>query len=108
MEETFLTAKDKTTTSVINGLHQGIYKACTCDDTLASIQMLIVSLAFEFGLKGVSWWHGKGLVLGKRRTIKLLVFCLNFVLKWALSWRLVAFAENHEIYNKAQHALPRK
>ena len=33
---------------------------------------------------------------------------LNFGLKWAFAWRLGAFAEKHEIYNNAQHALPGK
>ena len=74
MEEIFLTAQKKNTTSVISGMHRGIYKACTRDDTLATMQMVIVSLAFEFGLKGVYRWHnvvdyiiekGKGPVLGK-------------------------------------------
>jgi hypothetical protein len=82
-----------------------------------SMQMVIVSLAFEFGLKGVSRWHntvdymikkGKGPVLGKLRTIKLMDCDLNFGLKWAFAWRLEEFAEKHEIYNKAQHALPGK
>ena len=113
----FLTAREKTTTSVISGLHRGIYKACARDGTLATIQMEIVSLAFEFGLKGVSRWHnavdyilekGKGPVLGKLRTIKLLECDLNFGLKWAFAWRLGAFAEKHELYNSAQHALPGK
>ena len=97
----FLTAREKTTTSVISGLRRGIYKACARDDTLATMQMEIVSLAFEFGLKGVSRWHnavdyilekGKGPVVGKLRTIKLLECDLNFGLKWTFAWRLGAFA----------------
>ena len=61
---------------------------------LATMQMVIVSLAFEFGLKGVSRWHkavdyilekGKGPALGKLRTIKLLECDLNFGLKWAFA-----------------------
>ena len=54
MEAIFLAAKEQTTTSVISGLHWVIYKACARDETLASIQMMIMSLAFEFCLKGVS------------------------------------------------------
>ena len=57
MEEMFLTANEKTTTSMISVLNRGIYKVCAHDDTLASMQMLIVSLTFEFGIKGVSRWH---------------------------------------------------
>jgi hypothetical protein len=81
------------------------------------MQMVIVSLAFQFGLKGISRWHntvddilekGKGPVLGKLRTIKLLECDLNFGLKWAFAWRLGEFAEKHEIYNNAHHALPGK
>ena len=58
---------------------------------------LIVSLAFEFDLKGVSRWHksvdyilgkGKVPVLGKLRTIKLLECDLNFGLKWAFVLRV--------------------
>jgi hypothetical protein len=79
--------------------------------------MVIVSLAFEFGLKGVSRWHntvdymikkGKGPVLGKLRTIKLLECNLNFGIKWEFAWRLGAFAEKHGIHNNTQHALPGK
>ena len=51
---------------------------------------------------------GKGPVLGKLRTIKLLECTLNFGLKWAFAWRLGAFAEKHEIYNSAKHVLPGK
>ena len=77
--------------------------------------MTIVSLAFDFGLKGVAQWHkavdyilekGKGLMLGKLRTIKLLECDLNFGLKWAFAWRLGSFAENHKLYTKSQHVLP--
>ena len=57
MEDIFSHNKEKTTTSVISGMHRGIYKACARDDTLVTMQMVIVSLAFEFGLKGVSRWH---------------------------------------------------
>jgi hypothetical protein len=53
----FLTAREKTTTSVISGLNRGVYKVCARDDTLAYMQMVIVSLVFGFGLKGVSRWH---------------------------------------------------
>ena len=53
----FFTAREKTTTSVISGLHRGIYKACTRNDTLVTMHMVIVSLAFEFGIKGVSRWQ---------------------------------------------------
>jgi hypothetical protein len=111
----YLTARDKTTTSMISGLHRGIYKACACDDTLVSMQTVILSLAFEFGLKGISRWHnavdyilkkGKCTVLGKLRTIKLLECDHNFGLKCVFVWRLGAFVEKHEIYKKARHALP--
>ena len=70
----FLTSKEGTTSSVISGLHRGHYKTCATDNVLATMQMTIVSLAFEFGLKGVSRGHiavgyilekGKGPVLGK-------------------------------------------
>ena len=113
----FLRAKEGTTSSVISGLHRGIYKACATDDVLATMQLTIVSLAFEFGLKGVRRWHkavdyilekGKGPVLGKLRTIKLLECDLNFGLKWAFAWRLGSFAEKHDLYNHSQHALPGK
>ena len=95
MEEILPYSKRKTTTSVISGFHRGIYKVCACDATLATMQMVIVSLAFEFCLKGVSRWHNavdyilekdKGTVLGKLRTIKLLECDLNFGLKWAFEW----------------------
>ena len=58
--------------------------------TLELMQMTIISLVFEFGLKGVHQWRssvdyilekGKGPVLGKLRTIKLLECDLNFGLK---------------------------
>ena len=113
----FLTARDKPTTSVISGMHRGISKACARDDTLATMQMVIVSLTFEFGLTGVSRWHnavdyilekGKGLVLGKLRTIKFLECDLNSGLKWASAWRLGASAEKHKIYINAQHTLTGK
>ena len=79
--------------------------------------MMIVSLAFEFGLKGVSRWHnvvnyilekGNGPVLGKLCTIKLLKCDLNFGLKWAFAWRLESFVEKHGIYSNTQHAIPGK
>jgi hypothetical protein len=97
MEEVFLQAKEGTTSSVISGLHRGIYTACTTDDVLAMMQMTIVSIAFEFDLKGVRQWHkavdyilekGKGPVIGKLHTIKLLECDLNFGLKWDFAWRL--------------------
>ena len=59
------------------------------------MQMKIVSLAFEFDLKGFHRWHssvdyilekGKGPVLGNLCTIKLLECDLNFGLKWAFAW----------------------
>ena len=74
-------------------------------------------MAFEFGLKCISRWRnavayimekGKVPVLGKLSTLKLLEYNLNFGLKWFFAWRLGAFTEKHEIYNKAQHALPGK
>ena len=55
----FLKAKEDITSRGISGLHRGIYKACTNDNLLATIQMTIVSLVFKFDLKGVSIsrWH---------------------------------------------------
>ena len=88
--EFFLQSKEGTNTSVISVLHHGIYKACATGDFIAMMQIMIVSLAFEFGLKGVRRCHkvvdyilekGKGPVLGKLRTIKLLECDLNFGLK---------------------------
>ena len=113
----FLKAKEGTTTSVVSGLHRGHYKTCATNDIIATMQMTIVSLAFEFGLKRVHRWHssvdyilekGKGPVLGKLRTIKLLECDLNFGLKWAFAWRLGKFADKHQLYNQNQHALPGK
>ena len=52
-----LKAKEGTTTSVVSGLHRGHYKTCATNDIIATMQMTIVSLAFEFGLKGVHRWH---------------------------------------------------
>jgi hypothetical protein len=49
----FLKAKEGTTDIVISGIHRGIYKAFGKDDMLATIQMPVISLAFEFDLKGV-------------------------------------------------------
>ena len=81
------------------------------------MQMTIVSLAFKFVLKLFHRWHssvdyilekGKGPVLGKLRTIKLLECDLNFGLKWAFAWRLGKFADKHQLYNQNQHALPGK
>ena len=66
----FLKAKEGTTTSVISGLHRGNYKTCATNDIIATMQMTIVSLAFEFGLKeytvGIvpsitSWKKGRAL-----------------------------------------------
>ena len=102
----FLKAKEGTTTSVVSGLHRGHYKTCATNDIIATMQMTIVSLAFEFGLKGVHQWHssgdyilekGKGPVLGNLRTIKLLECDLNFGLKWAFAWRLGKFADKHQL-----------
>ena len=53
----FLKAKEGTTTSVVSGLHRGHYKTCATNDIIATMQMTIVSLAFEFGLKRVHRWH---------------------------------------------------
>ena len=39
--------------SVISGLHRDIFKACARDYTLASMQMVIFFLAFEFDMLGV-------------------------------------------------------
>jgi hypothetical protein len=49
----FLKAKEGTTTSVVSGLHRGHYKTCATNDIIATMQMTLVLLAFEFGLKGV-------------------------------------------------------
>ena len=77
----FIKAKEGTTTSVVSGLKRGCYKTCATNDIIATMQMTIVSLAFDFGLKGDHRWHssvdyilekGKGHVLGKLCTIKLL------------------------------------
>jgi hypothetical protein len=48
----FLKAKEGTTAIVISGIHRGIYKACDKDDMLATMQMHVISLVFEFNLKG--------------------------------------------------------
>ena len=70
----FLTSIELTPTTVIIRLHRGMYKSCARDDTLTTMQMIILSLAFKFGLKGVARWHntvdyilekGKGPILGK-------------------------------------------
>ena len=53
----FLKAKEGTTMSMVSGLHRGHYKTCATNNILATMQMKIVSLAFEFGLKGVHRWH---------------------------------------------------
>ena len=49
----FLKAKEGTTAIVISGIHRGIYKAYDKDDMLATMQMTVISLAFEFDLKGI-------------------------------------------------------
>ena len=49
----FLKAKEGTTTSVVRGLNRGHYKTCATNNIIATMQMTIVSLVFEFGLKGV-------------------------------------------------------
>ena len=46
-------AKEGTTAIVISDIHRGIYKACAKDDMLAMMQIPVISLAFEFDLKGV-------------------------------------------------------
>ena len=115
----FLKAKEGTTDIVISGIHRGIYKACAKDDMLAMMQMPVISLAFEFDLKGVLWWQqvvhyildkGKGSCLGSLSTIKLLECDLHFGLKWAFTWQMGSFAEKHQLYNYKdyQHALPGK
>ena len=53
----FLKAKEGTTTSVVSGLHRGHYKTCATNDIISTMQMTIILLAFEFGLKGVHRWH---------------------------------------------------
>jgi hypothetical protein len=113
----FLKAKEGTTTSLVSGLHRGHYKTCATNDIIATIKTTIVSLAFEFVLKGVHRWQnyvyyilekGKGPFLGKLCTIKLLECDLNFGLKWDFTWRLGKFADKHQLYNQNQHALPGK
>ena len=52
----FLKAREQMMAILIRGLRLGIYKTCTRDNVLAMIQMTIVSMAFEFGLKGVRRW----------------------------------------------------
>ena len=113
----FLKAKEGTTTNVFSGLQRGHCKTCATNYIIATMKMTLVSLAFEFGLKGIHRWHssvdyilekGKGPVLGKLRTIKLLECDLNFGLKGAFAWRLGKFANKHQLYNQNQHALPGK
>ena len=79
--------------------------------------MTVISLAFEFNLKGVLWWQravnyildkGKGSFLGSLFAIKLLECDLHFGLKWAFSWQLRSFVEKHQLYNDSQYALPGK
>ena len=79
------------------------------------MKIMIVSLAFEFGLEGFRRWHkevhyilenGKGPVIGKLCTIKLIKSDLNCKLKWVFVWRLGSFADKHNLYNHYQHALP--
>ena len=48
----FLKAKEGTTDILISGIHRGIYKACDKDDILTTMQMHVISLAFEINLKG--------------------------------------------------------
>ena len=84
---------------------------------LATMQMTIVSLPCEFGLKGVHRWHqlvnyilekGKIPMLGKLCTIKLLECDLDFGLKCVFPWQLGQFTDKHQLYNKNQHTLPGK
>ena len=53
----FLKSKEGTYSSISSGLHRGIYKVCTTNDVLAMMKMTIVTLAFEFRLKGILRWH---------------------------------------------------
>ena len=40
----FLKSKEGTTSSVLSGLHRGIYKVCNTGEVLVTMQMTIVSL----------------------------------------------------------------